>query len=437
MLDKQYNGVLLEDKWGNTYLCSNSLLAYSDLGQDYLWRVQDSIYGSYFLHDLEPHWDLRQTWAAMYQLARPWEHNLTKYTDFQLRDSLLSMFAGHEMWVWQLTEGWSKPPTDNGIGDGGLAPAASSNTSAAPAGKANKPGGGVAAEQPVAAKAAVHETKAVPVAAAKPANPPQCLEDCEALLKKAADDLATNGYLPKYSDTELRAMAAAGTLPNDRFLVRFSPSTDSVDKPIGHMRPSGRHPLWMSTFDMIERADSDPALIADVFGTKYDPNKEYTLYIVDRGENYLIDGSDTFVPTFDNMKSKLKDEFAGDIKPDLIDQVMTPEYSEEFRAHWDAFNKDVVGNGQDWRDTFETKEAERFASEYFSAQAEQDKFIARQKILSEIGAWEVFTGDGLTERYSQKGSPGALEVLEIQHKPESLRELESRKSVKAIKLSGK
>ena len=51
MLDNQYSGVILEDKWGNTYLCSSSLLAYSDLGQDYLWRVQDSIYGSYFLHD--------------------------------------------------------------------------------------------------------------------------------------------------------------------------------------------------------------------------------------------------------------------------------------------------------------------------------------------------------------------------------------------------
>jgi hypothetical protein len=164
MLDNQYSGVILEDKWGNTYLCSSSLLAYSDLGQDYLWRVQDSIYGSYFLHDLEPHWDLRQIWAEMYQHARPWEHNLTKYTDFQLRDSLLSMFAEREMWIWQLTEGWSKPPTDNGIGDGGLAPAASSNSSAAQTGKANKPGGGVAAGESTAAKIASHSPAALPLA---------------------------------------------------------------------------------------------------------------------------------------------------------------------------------------------------------------------------------------------------------------------------------
>uniref|UniRef100_UPI004047EC56 hypothetical protein n=1 Tax=Rheinheimera sp. TaxID=1869214 RepID=UPI004047EC56 len=399
-------------------------------------ELTDSEYGRYFLNDLEPQWNLRQIWAEMYQQARPWAFDLSKFNDFQLRDALLEIFAADEMRVWQLSEGWGAPPEDNGIGDGGLAPATSSSANPAPAAKAAKPkGGGVTTEAPVAAEAAGHEAKSPP--AKKPASQPQSLVDCETLLKKAADDLAANGYVPKYSDAELRAMAAAGTLPNDRFMVRFSPSADSIDKPIGHMRSSGRHPLWMSTFDMIERADTDPALIADLFGTKYDPNKEYTLYIVDRGENYLTDGPDTFVPTFENMQSKLKDEFSGDIGPELIEQVMTPEYSEEFRAHWDAFNKDVVGNGQDWRDTFETKEAERFASEYFTDPLEQDKFIARQKILSEIGAWEVFTGDGLTERYSKKGSPGALEVLEIQHKPESLRVLESRKSVKAIKLSGK
>ena len=436
MQDRQYDGVVLEDKWGKTYLCSNCLFAYAEFGDSHLWQPKDAIYGSYFLHSLEPHWNLRDIWINMYRHARPWEYDLSVYSDFQLRDTLVQMFAKEEIWLWQLTDGWGKQPEGNGIGEGGLAPATSSGASPAPVAKAAKPkGGGTTTEAPVAAKAAGHEAKSP--AAKSPASSPQSLEDCEALLKKAADDLAANGYVPKYSDAELRAMAAAGTLPNDRFMVRFSPSADSIDKPIGHMRSSGRHPLWMSTFDMIERADTDPALIADLFGTKYDPNKEYTLYIVDRGENYLTDGPDTFVPTFENMQSKLKDEFSGDIGPELIEQVMTPEYSEEFRAHWDAFNKDVVGNGQDWRDTFETKEAERFASEYFTDPLEQDKFIARQKILSEIGAWEVFTGDGLTERYSKKGSPGALEVLEIQHKPESLRVLESRKSVKAIKLSGK
>jgi hypothetical protein len=191
MLDNQYSGVILEDKWGNTYLCSSSLLAYSDLGQDYLWRVQDSIYGSYFLHDLEPHWDLRQIWAEMYQHARPWEHNLTKYTDFQLRDSLLSMFAEREMWIWQLTEGWSKPPTDNGIGDGGLAPASRGGAGPAPVAKTAKPkGGGAITEAPVAAKSASYEAKGPQAAAAKPQKIVDMPND---LVEDAA---GVYGYMP-------------------------------------------------------------------------------------------------------------------------------------------------------------------------------------------------------------------------------------------------
>ena len=39
----------------------------------------------------------------------------------------------------------------------------------------------------------------------------------------------------------------------------------------------------MSTFDQVENADSDPKLIAELFGTKYDPNSKYVMYIVDMG----------------------------------------------------------------------------------------------------------------------------------------------------------
>ncbi|MGI5308385.1 hypothetical protein [Rheinheimera sp. WS51] len=60
MLDSQYDGVILEDKWGKTYLCSSCLLAYADLGEGYITDVNDKVYGRYFLHDLEPSWNLRQ-----------------------------------------------------------------------------------------------------------------------------------------------------------------------------------------------------------------------------------------------------------------------------------------------------------------------------------------------------------------------------------------
>ena len=162
MQDRQYDGVILEDKWGKTYLCSNCLFAYVDFGNSHLWEPKDAIYGNYFLHSLEPHWNLRDIWISMYRQARPWEFDLSIYSDFQLRDTLIQMFAKEEIWIWQLTEGWGKQPEGNGIGDGGLAPATSSSANPAPAAKAAKPkGGGVTTEAPVAAGAAGHESTAV------------------------------------------------------------------------------------------------------------------------------------------------------------------------------------------------------------------------------------------------------------------------------------
>ncbi|GAB57286.1 hypothetical protein [Rheinheimera nanhaiensis] len=159
MQNQQYNGVILEDKWGKTYLCSSCLLAYADLGEGYISDVNDKEYGRYFLHDLEPHWNLRQIWVEMYQHVKPWALDLSKFTDFQLRDALLQIFSAGEMRVWQLSEGWGKQPEGNGIGEGRLAPQTSSNVGPATVSKkALKPGGGVTPANSSNATTAVHSS---------------------------------------------------------------------------------------------------------------------------------------------------------------------------------------------------------------------------------------------------------------------------------------
>ncbi|WP_215396941.1 hypothetical protein [Rheinheimera oceanensis] len=432
MLDKQYSGVVLEDKWGNTYLCSNSLLAYSDLGQDYLWKVQDSIYGSYFLHDLEPHWDLRRIWGEMYQHARPWEHNLTKYTDFQLRDSLLSLFAERKMWVWQLTEGWSKPPTDNGIGDGGLAPAASSNTSTTPAGKANKPGGGVAAEQPVAAKAAVHGTKAVPVAVAKPAASkkvePESLEHAQQILAERRKQIEQSGYQPKYSDAELLAIAEAGDIANDRFHVRlvFNNAEKAMGSTLGFRRNSGRAPYWATTFDMAEAADTDPELLACILGIEnYSPDSEFSLVIIDTHNLPPQAERQSFVPTFDNMTAFCNSEFTVEELGNLQDvsAVLNEECAEEYAA----FMTEYKATGQSEHDPDAVK---RYLKITGADKQATEKMVLRHKVQSECGANTLFSGNGLTKvnnknRYAEDVPQqfGVAETFTFERDPLTLKEL--------------
>ena len=128
-------------------------------------------------------------------------------------------------------------------------------------------------------------------------KPPKSLEEVLERLQEAKEKLKKNNgiYQPKYSDDELRAMAAIGDVPDDRFLIRFSVAPNSDSDAIGYVRNSGRHPLWMSTFDQAENADTDAKTLAALFGTNYDPKNKYVMYVIDRGEDFNIDGSDIFV----------------------------------------------------------------------------------------------------------------------------------------------
>lgn len=77
----------------------------------------------------------------MYQHAKPWAYDFSRFSDFQLRDALLKLFAAGELRIWQLTEGWGQPPEGNGIGEGGLVMTGSSAAPGTTYKKVLQPGG--------------------------------------------------------------------------------------------------------------------------------------------------------------------------------------------------------------------------------------------------------------------------------------------------------
>src|SRR5690606_33083467 len=85
---------------------------------------------------------------------------------------------------------------------------------------------------------------------------------------------------------------------------------------------------WVTTFNQLENADTDPEIIAAVLGVPYDPAASYSLIVVDThapGADQAV----TIVPTYKNLGEMAKSEIK-DIDPELVDQVMTEEYSETY-----------------------------------------------------------------------------------------------------------
>jgi hypothetical protein len=397
MQHPQYDGVILQDKWGKTYLCSTCLLAYHELGNNHLSDIQDAEYGKYFLHDLEPQWNQRQIWADIHQHARPWHNDISAFNDHQLRDNLLQLFANNEMWVWPLSDGWGQPPEGNGIGEGGLAPA--TTTTPTKSSKAAKPkGGGVTTDNSTSAKVAGHEASNVSAKSEKPTSKkvePESLEHAQKILAQRRAQIEQSGYQPKYSDTELLAMAKAGDIANDRFHVRlvFNNPENAMNSTLGFRRNSGRAPYWATTFDMAEAADTDPELLACIFGIEnYSADYDFSLVIIDTHNLPPQAERQTFVPTFDNMTEFCNGELSatelGNCKD--VSEVM----NNDFAAEYELFMADYAKTGESEYDRDAIKD---HADETEMDKSKTEKVLLRHKIQTECGANPLFAGNGLTK----------------------------------------
>lgn len=418
MQDQQYDGIVLEDKWGKTYLCSTCLLAYADLGDSSLDVVKDTEYGRYFLHDLEPGWDLRSTWLQMYQHAKPWASDLSRLNTFQLRDALLQLFARDELRVWQLSEGWGQPPEGNGIGEGGLT-ASVAAVSPKPAKRKPKPKGG-AAEQPVSQNSKKVE--------------PTSLEHAQQILAERRKQIEQSGYKPKYSDAELLAMAKAGDIANDRFHVRlvFNNPENAMNSTLGFRRNSGRAPYWATTFDMAEAADTDPELLACIFGIEdYSPDCEFSLVIIDTHNLPPQAERQTFVPTFENMTAFCNSEFTDEEIGSLNDTSAV--LNEDCAKEYAAFMADYKATGLSVHDPKLIKQH----LEFIGADKEtKEKILLRHKVQAELGANPLFSGNGLTKvnhdnRYSNQTPQqyGVAETVTFERDPLTIKNLGSSVAV--------
>ncbi|UTA46847.1 hypothetical protein L1F30_11815 [Simiduia sp. 21SJ11W-1] len=264
-------------------------------------------------------------------------------------------------------------------------------------------------------------------------RPIKSVEEAKARLAEARKEIIQRRkaglpeYKPKYSDQELIAMAENGATANERFLVSVQPKDTSPDATLVFQRESKLAPAWTTSFDQLEAAVSDPKLIHQVLGAQsnFDPNKEYVMHIIDRGENLDQYGNNTIVPTWDNLSDASKNHLAK-ADPDLIDSVMSSECQAEYATKMEEFWSS--GGNQ-----YNQREVKRFSSQM--SESEKSKFLMRHSIRTEIGANTEFTGNGLTANTaSGGGNYGVVETLTMDYNTPPLSQLQSAGTVVTIDL---
>lgn len=264
-------------------------------------------------------------------------------------------------------------------------------------------------------------SKSVPVV--EPAPKPQSaqnLDECENRLAAARERLDQGGYQAKYTDDQQLAKVQSNEVSKERFLVSFQTKNTNPDAKLAFQRDSGLAPIWATSFDQLENADTDPKLIADVLGTDYESSKEYVLHIVDRGENLDQFGQNTFVPTWDNMQNPVQKCLGEKHDPKILSEVMTPEYQKQYASDIDTFHSAGLNE-------FNIKDQQKYASKL--SEEDGKKFNARHNVRTEIGANSEFTGNGLTQSREGSTQYGVVEVLTLENNPPQISKMANVKTI--------
>ncbi|WP_163133180.1 hypothetical protein [Agarivorans sp. Alg241-V36] len=264
---------------------------------------------------------------------------------------------------------------------------------------------------------------------------PGSFAEAESLLGDSRARIIDNsGYTPKYTQAELLEIAKAGNI-DDKYIVRVLETTHAG--PDGYLGKYDGEKIkyWSTTFDQLEDRDTDPRLMTAGVGIPYDPEKSYTLVIIDKAKATEKTGSYAMVPNYDNMANFSKTELKKKIPhPELIDDIMTPEFSAKFNKDVTALNK-IKKDGA-WKAAIQNK--------YFEANdfTDYDKklFKNRLALYNEAGANEHWLGNGLTKNMNNPNGDtphGILETFSYDKNPDTFRTMEDKQNgiVKKVALT--
>ena len=269
------------------------------------------------------------------------------------------------------------------------------------------------------------------------------LVEAEARLAERRNQIAREGYKPKYTDDELAYMAQNGDVGSERFQVRFIETKYLVnrDTPAEHLSgamgmtmegATGKgSKYWSTSLDQLEDADTDPRLIAEKLGLEYNPKADYTLIIVDTEKAAPLTGVKSVPATFEKVGEFANQELPKDFPKDFTDKVMTPEFQAEYAKHYQAA-VDQIYLKNAW--SKDSKGFEKYLKTTGMSQDEIAVLKQRMKMHEKIGNNQDYVGNGLTKDINAE-SPntfGAVETLNFERKEVNLNQLNDADAIKIL-----
>src|SRR5690554_729832 len=263
-------------------------------------------------------------------------------------------------------------------------------------------------------------------------TPPKTMDEVHQRIdvaKVKLDTARANGQpLPTspYSEADKFAMVNAGL--QEKFLVRVVESGHASDA--GTIAKPGTTNYWTTSYTQVEHADSDAKLLCQTLGVNYDPNKKYSMLIIDNQKATKSGQMNSFTPTYDSLGNVAKSEISG-TNPAHIDKVMTPDYSVTYAKHME----DAKAGGINLS---ESKQLSDFAAQKGLSAEDKKLLETRQEINKKYGANEHFTGNGLTKDNNAPAGKiqyGTVETVTQDKNPQTIGVLKKQGVIDVVALN--
>ena len=135
----------------------------------------------------------------------------------------------------------------------------------------------------------------------------------------------------------------------------------------------------------------------------------------------------TFIPTYTNIADLAQNEMP-DIAPEIINEVMSAEYSKTYEVLHSTAK-------QDGYDLGDPEQSLGFAQKHGLTEDDTQRLLVRHRINKTYGANEHFLGNGLTKDINSADGLGTIETFSLDKKPDTLSNLEQMGVISRIQLT--
>jgi hypothetical protein len=247
---------------------------------------------------------------------------------------------------------------------------------------------------------------------------PVSLLDAVRRVGVAREVLARGGGVRlRYTEAELHAQASTGTVPNGRFLARLIYGDGKPTDVMGTVRPGGKLPLWVTTFEQLEPVDSDPEAITRVLGIPFDAAQTYTLLIIQDLGADEAQRPKLICPTLSAITELAATDLVTPVYTELdLRDALAPGYQNAYRGLMAGFYRRGFKE-------YVPDDVEHFIADeplLHDAQARK-RFLTRLRVHVQYGASDLFRGDGVTELLGEQSrKAGVLELFLLDPAPKPI-----------------